>query len=508
MNKTPFFSILVPSYNQCQYLGEALDSLINQTNPDWEAIIVNDGSTDQTAELLRNYENKEPRFTVVEQGNQGVGSALNRALSEAKGDWICWLSSDDIFKIDKLEIHQEWINNHLDCNFFFSSYYQLFDVRKKVVDLTRTLELSIPKREWQVIEMLRSNYIAGNTICINRKAWLEVGFFDPSLKYAQDYDMWLRLLQKYPAIFIPYPTYFQRIHEAQGSNQFNDACFYDSAISAIKFINNNRFEDFFPLICLDDSHLSKLAVAKSIEVSSYPKSFMYYIGSHPCLINRIFEWLYQTCYLENTQNMFFIKKNISRILLKNKDNLLFIWWSVAQEYCHQFDSSGRLTYSKILPEHIIQVYYVWLQYLFDFHKKNLFLYLAQNAKNLNIDDFLGLENKSQEVISLVFSKFILVDISSKQQDFLKKYIISKLLRKKNILSAMLIIEKTEFQTYHYSDFFNLLKLQNKLSSFEFLGILLIFYKQSLKRFIRELIIIMHFIKRKIFIRNQDTHNYR
>ena len=65
MNNQPFFSILVPTYNQCQYLSEALDSLINQTDNDWEAIIVNDGSTDNTANVLEIYAQKDSRFRVI-----------------------------------------------------------------------------------------------------------------------------------------------------------------------------------------------------------------------------------------------------------------------------------------------------------------------------------------------------------------------------------------------------------------------------------------------------------
>ena len=122
MEKTPFFSILVPTYNQAQYLGEALDSVLAQTDSDWEAVIVNDGSTDSTPQVLEQYAQKDPRFKIFHQENGGTGSALNMALKFAQGQWICWLSSDDLFETKKLEIHRQWINKYPEYKFFFSNF--------------------------------------------------------------------------------------------------------------------------------------------------------------------------------------------------------------------------------------------------------------------------------------------------------------------------------------------------------------------------------------------------
>src|SRR5436309_795558 len=102
----PFFSVLVPTYNQAHYVGQALDSLIGQSDPDWEAIVVNDGSTDGTAGILEAHRATDPRIRVIHKQNGGTGSALNEGLRHARGEWICWLSSDDLFHPRKLEIHR------------------------------------------------------------------------------------------------------------------------------------------------------------------------------------------------------------------------------------------------------------------------------------------------------------------------------------------------------------------------------------------------------------------
>ena len=137
MQHHPFFSVIVPTYNQANYLGEALDSLLAQTDADWEAVVVNDGSTDSTPEVLETYFKKDKRFRVYHKRNGGVGSALNAGLREAKGEWICWLSSDDLFETRKLQIHREWIVRHPTCHFFFSHYRELDGTTGKFVEAVK-----------------------------------------------------------------------------------------------------------------------------------------------------------------------------------------------------------------------------------------------------------------------------------------------------------------------------------------------------------------------------------
>ena len=91
----PYFSIIIPVYNVAQYLRECLDSVLAQTFTDWEAICVDDGSTDESGAILDEYAAKDKRFRVIHQANAGVSAARNAALDEVKGEWICFLDSDD-----------------------------------------------------------------------------------------------------------------------------------------------------------------------------------------------------------------------------------------------------------------------------------------------------------------------------------------------------------------------------------------------------------------------------
>lgn len=97
------FSVIIPVYNVAAYLRECLDSLVSQTFSDWEAVCVDDGSTDESGEILKEYAAKDGRIRLFHQSNGGAAAARNRALKEAQGEYICFLDGDDIFHKDFLE---------------------------------------------------------------------------------------------------------------------------------------------------------------------------------------------------------------------------------------------------------------------------------------------------------------------------------------------------------------------------------------------------------------------
>src|ERR1039458_1153994 len=119
-------SILVPVYNHAEFLPAALDSILAQTYSDWEAIVVNDGSTDSTPEVMAQYAARDPRIRIYHKPNGGTGSALNKALRHASADWLCWLSSDDLFEKDKMEVHARAIRDN-PGKMFFHSEHSLLD---------------------------------------------------------------------------------------------------------------------------------------------------------------------------------------------------------------------------------------------------------------------------------------------------------------------------------------------------------------------------------------------
>lgn len=92
----PKVTVILPVYNGQKYVHECLDSLISQSFPDWEAICVNDGSTDQTLSILQAYATKDPRIYVIDKPNSGYGDSVNRGIDAARGKYVTILESDDL----------------------------------------------------------------------------------------------------------------------------------------------------------------------------------------------------------------------------------------------------------------------------------------------------------------------------------------------------------------------------------------------------------------------------
>ena len=355
MQNKPVFSVLVPTYNQAQYLGAALDSLLAQSYPNWEAIIVNDGSTDATVEVLDTYARKDTRFRVVHKTNGGAASALNVGLELAQGEWICWLSSDDLFEPRKLAIHVDWIRKHPECRFFFTLFRYLDEATGQLSD-PPLWGKGNPERAWQVLEMLRCTYVHGNSICIHRDAWARVGKFNETLRYGQDYDMWLRLVASFPAIFIPERTCVTRVHSSQETHRFPEAGLFDSAKAAINFLNQRPFEQLVPLVDLNDAQAACRAVVKAIEIAANPKGFLYQLGPHPALIFRILEWVWNTGEQKTVKTMqHTIQKRAVKVSQQHGGTPFGFLWKVVTAASRL--PQRRLEYETIVPAIIAESYY-------------------------------------------------------------------------------------------------------------------------------------------------------
>ena len=99
----PQVSVIIPCYNQGRFLGEAVDSVIAQTHGAWECLIINDGSTDNTAEIAASYAGRDGRIRDLYQHRPGLGSARNRGLAESRGEYVQFLDADDILLPEKIE---------------------------------------------------------------------------------------------------------------------------------------------------------------------------------------------------------------------------------------------------------------------------------------------------------------------------------------------------------------------------------------------------------------------
>ena len=210
MNK--LVSIIVPCYNQVQYLDEALQSVYDQTYQNWECIIVNDGSPDHTEEVSKKWIEKDNRFKYIYQENGGLSSARNIGLENAKGDYIQFLDADDFLDAKKIELSLE-IDTKCDEDTIVISNFRMFT--DDVVFSTKPFcEL---KQEYFTFQELLFGWENKFSIPIHcgffSKSLLEGFKFPEELKAKEDWIMWLEIFQKkYNCHFLDRPLVFYRKH--------------------------------------------------------------------------------------------------------------------------------------------------------------------------------------------------------------------------------------------------------------------------------------------------------
>ncbi|GAA6615452.1 glycosyltransferase family 2 protein [Scytonema sp. NUACC26] len=121
----PLVSVLVPNYNYAKYIGEALDSVLRQTYPYFEVLVCDDGSADNSCEIIETYVRKDVRIKLIRKQNGGVATALNQAYRESKGEIICLLDADDVWMENKLQKVLEVFRSYLECGFAIHNVIQI-----------------------------------------------------------------------------------------------------------------------------------------------------------------------------------------------------------------------------------------------------------------------------------------------------------------------------------------------------------------------------------------------
>jgi glycosyltransferase involved in cell wall biosynthesis len=192
-----FLSIIIPTFNRCKLLNRALNSVFNQTYSDYEVIVIDDGSTDDTAEML------QKNFTHLRyscQSNHGVSAARNKGLELAKGEWVAFLDSDDEWLPQKLEKQISLLKAKPDYKICHTE--ELW-IRNGV----RVNQMKKHKKAggWIFPQCLPICAMSPSSILIHRSVFDSIGYFDTSLPACEDYDLWLRITAKYPVLYLEEP---------------------------------------------------------------------------------------------------------------------------------------------------------------------------------------------------------------------------------------------------------------------------------------------------------------
>lgn len=205
----PTVSVVIPAYNYARFLGEAIESALKQTLPPLEVIVVDDGSTDNTAEVLARYGD---RVRVLRQKNQGVSVAANHGAEMARGDLLAFLDADDIWLPRKLELQVQRFFANPDLGLVHCGVADINTDGKVLRQYLNGLE------GWVATEMLlfrRATILGGGSgAVIQRSTFQAVGGFDPCISVSQDWDLHYRVARQQQVGFVPEVLLHYRVHGA------------------------------------------------------------------------------------------------------------------------------------------------------------------------------------------------------------------------------------------------------------------------------------------------------
>jgi glycosyltransferase involved in cell wall biosynthesis len=195
--RDPKVSVIVPAYNSAAYTVETVESVLGQTYRDFELIVVDDGSTDNTREAMERFGDQ---IQYVYKENGGACSTRNMGIGMARGEYVACLDCDDLWLPEKLQRSVEALDAHSDWGLVFNHCY-LIDAAGEIVGLTNyKFKLQNPYRE-----LLHDNFIGSPTILMRRSCLDQVGLYDENIFIPADWDLWIRIAAEYSIGYLDEP---------------------------------------------------------------------------------------------------------------------------------------------------------------------------------------------------------------------------------------------------------------------------------------------------------------
>jgi glycosyltransferase involved in cell wall biosynthesis len=201
-HKNPPVSVIIPTYNRGWIIREAIDSVLAQDFTDFELIVVDDGSTDNTADILRGFGSD---IQVIRQSNAGVSAARNRGIKASAGRWIAFLDSDDLWLPQKL-------SRQVD---FFAAHAHAMVCQTEEQWIRKGVRVNPKARHHKFSGLIFERslelcLVSPSAVMIRKDLFNDVGLFDEGLPACEDYDLWLRISCRFPVYLIDTPLIIKR----------------------------------------------------------------------------------------------------------------------------------------------------------------------------------------------------------------------------------------------------------------------------------------------------------
>ena len=228
----PFFSIILPTYNRAYILVETIGKVICQDFKNWELLVIDDGSKDNTKQVVESI--NDDRIRYIYQENKERSVARNNGINQAKGEYICFLDSDDIILENHLQVLYDFIaDNAIKDALLFTSYL----VKEKGV----LKDITISKLEGNPMDYFFRHPVIPTRVCMSRRISMEFEFRDDAI-IVEDMIYWIEVSNKYPVYQVPKKTVYYCIHDDNSVNISNDG--YKKMIEGLNNFKKDKPEVF------------------------------------------------------------------------------------------------------------------------------------------------------------------------------------------------------------------------------------------------------------------------
>ena len=187
MQDAPLISVVMSVHNHEAFVVPAVESVLAQSFSAWELILINNGSTDRSPALIDELARRDPRIRPIHQEDIGLPAARNRGISLARGPWIAYLDSDDLWFPNTLETYAGYVAAHPQAQFIFGFAHRL---RGALVTVLPGRHQDRPVGTRELFERM---FLTPLAVCHRRELWEQAGCFDPELRWCDDYDLFLRM---------------------------------------------------------------------------------------------------------------------------------------------------------------------------------------------------------------------------------------------------------------------------------------------------------------------------
>ncbi len=204
----PQISVIIPLYNKAEYVSRALDSILSQSFDDFELIVVDDGSTDGSPDVVRGYQDR--RLRLIQQENAGPGAARNRGVKEAQGTYVAFLDADDEWMPDYLKRSYETLQQHPECDVCVSS--RTIKAEGKVIHSVECISGLIGRDysgAWQLTSSISDRELEHiirafqpGSVFMSRQLYLDLGGYSEVNHFGEDWHLWIRLFLSYRIYFL------------------------------------------------------------------------------------------------------------------------------------------------------------------------------------------------------------------------------------------------------------------------------------------------------------------